>query len=69
MTTTTALPMNLLPAPRFNRQGDYIWVSTIYPLDGDGGVVHAEAPSPYVGESEVAAQTRAVCEGLRGGAG
>jgi enamine deaminase RidA (YjgF/YER057c/UK114 family) len=66
MTTTTALPMNVLPAPRSNRQGDYIWVSTIYPLDADGGVVHADAPSPFVGESEVAAQTRAVCEGLRG---
>ena len=65
MTTMTALPMNLLPAPRFNRQGDYIWVSTIYPLDADGAVVHADAPSPYVGEAEVAAQTRAVCEGLK----
>ena len=66
MTTTTALPLNVLPAPRSNRQGDYIWVSTIYPLDAGGGVVHAESPSPFVGESEVAAQTRAVCEGLRG---
>ena len=64
--TTTALPLNVLPAPRSNRQGDYIWVSTIYPLDADGGVVHAESPSPFVGESEVAAQARAVCEGLRG---
>ena len=66
MTTTTALPLNVLPAPRSNRQGDYIWVSTIYPLDADGGVVQAESPSPFVGESEVAAQARAVCEGLRG---
>ena len=65
MTTTTALPLNLLPAPRSNRQGDYIWVSTIYPLDADGSVVHADSPSPYVGEAEIAAQTRAVCEGLK----
>ena len=63
--TTTALPLNLLPAPRSNRQGDYIWVSTIYPIDADGAVVHADLPSPYVGESEVAAQTRAVCEALQ----
>ena len=65
MTPTTALPMNVLPAPRFNRQGDYIWVSTIYPIDADGAVVHADALSPYAGEAEVAAQTRAVCEGLK----
>jgi enamine deaminase RidA (YjgF/YER057c/UK114 family) len=66
MTTTTALPMNVLPAPRSNRQGDYIWTSTIYPIDTDGSVVHADALSPHVGESEMAAQTRAVCEGLKG---
>ena len=65
MTPTNALPLNVLPAPHFNRQGDYIWVSTIYPLDADGAVVHADAPSPYVGESEVASQTRAVCEALQ----
>ena len=65
MTTTTAPPLNVLPAPRFNRQGDYIWVSTIYPIDAAGAVVHAGALSPYVGEAEVAAQTRAVCEGLK----
>ena len=65
MTPTIALPLNVLPAPRVNRQGDHIWVSTIYPIDADGAVVHADAPSPYVGEAEVAAQTRAVCEGLK----
>ena len=65
MTTTIALPLNVLPAPRVNRQGDHIWVSTIYPIDADGAVVHADAPSPYVGEAEVAAQTRAVCAALQ----
>ena len=65
MTPTIALPLNVLPAPRVNRQGDHIWVSTIYPIDADGAVVHADAPSPYVGEAEIAAQTRAVCEGLK----
>ena len=66
MTTTSTLPFQALPAPRANRQGDYIWVSTIYPLDAEGAVVHAAAPSPYTGESDIAAQTRAVCEALRG---
>ena len=49
METTIALPLHVLPAPRFNRQSDHIWVSTIYPIDADGAVVHADAVSPYAG--------------------
>ena len=61
--TTQAL--NVLPAPRFTRQGDFIHVSTIYPLTATGEVVHSDAISPYVGEAEIAAQTRAILETLR----
>ena len=63
---TTAQALNVLPAPRFARQGDFIHVSTIYPLTDDGEVVHSEAVSPYVGEAEIAAQTRAILETLGG---
>ena len=34
--------LNILPAPRFSRQGDCIFVSTIYPITTDGSVVHSE---------------------------
>ena len=62
----TAQAVNLLPAPRFTRQGDFVFVSTIYPLTAEGEVVHSDAISPYVGEAEIAAQTRAVLETMRG---
>ena len=63
--TTIALPLQVLPAPRSNREGDLIYVSTIYPIDPGGNVVHADAISPHVGEAEIAAQTRAVLEAMR----
>ncbi len=63
---TTALPLHVLSGPRYNRQGDYVWISTLYPIDEAGNVIHTTSPSPYLGESEMAAQTRAVCEALRG---
>ena len=62
---TTAQALNVLPAPRFARKGDFIYVSTIYPLTPDGEVVHSDAISPYVGEAEIAAQTRAILETMR----
>ncbi len=61
----SALPMNVLPAPRSARQGDFVYVSTIYPLNPDGSVLHTDAISPYVGEAEIAAQTRSVLETLQ----
>ena len=61
----TGQALNVLPAPRFARQGDFIYVSTIYPLTTEGEVIHTQAVSPYVGEAEVAAQTRAILETLR----
>ena len=54
-----------LPAPSFRRAGDYIFVSSIFPLDANGAVVRAQSVSPYVGESDVAAQTRACLDRLR----
>ena len=65
---TTAPALNVLPAPRFAHQGDFIHVSTIYPLTAEGAegeVVHSDSISPYVREAEIAAQTRAILETLR----
>ena len=55
---------DIFPAAPVARQGDFLFVSTIYPLDGDGQVIRADAVSPHVGESDVAAQTRAVLNNL-----
>ncbi len=57
--------MNVLPASRSARQDDFIYVSTIYPIDSEGRVVHTESISPYTGESEVAAQTRSILDTLK----
>lgn len=53
----------VLPAPPFRRSGDYVFVSSIYPVDETGQVLRAAAPS--VGESDAAGQTRHVLETLR----
>ncbi|MPZ23952.1 MAG: hypothetical protein GEU28_10510 [Dehalococcoidia bacterium] len=55
----------VLPAPSFNRAGDLVFVSSIYPIDGQGNVMHSSSFSPYVGESEMAAQARSVMETLK----
>jgi enamine deaminase RidA (YjgF/YER057c/UK114 family) len=41
-----------------------VFVSSIYPVSNDGGAVRSDAPTPWVGVSEVAAQTRAVLDSL-----
>ena len=56
----------VLPAPNFRTAGDYVFVSSIFPLDDAGNVVQAQSVSPYVGESDIGAQTRACLERLRG---
>ena len=58
------LPLNVLPAPRWTRQDDLIYVSTLFPIDSDGNVVRSASISPHIGDSEVAAQTRALCAAL-----
>jgi enamine deaminase RidA (YjgF/YER057c/UK114 family) len=55
----------VLPAPSWRRAGDFVFVSSLYPLAADGGVVHTSSSSPYIGESEPAAQARSVLEALR----
>jgi enamine deaminase RidA (YjgF/YER057c/UK114 family) len=52
-----------LPAPPARRAGDYVFVSSIHPIGDDGEVVRA--PFAYVGESEMAVQTRHVLETLQ----
>ena len=51
MMAAIAQALNVLPAPRFARQGDFIYVSTIYPLTPAGEVVRSDGVSPYVGEA------------------
>ena len=55
----------LLPAPGARRGADFVFVSSIYPVTADGLLVSSEASSPWVGESEMAAQSRAVLDSLR----
>ncbi|MPZ23030.1 MAG: hypothetical protein GEU28_05690 [Dehalococcoidia bacterium] len=55
----------VLPAPSFSRAGDLVFISSIYPVDGQGNVAHSSSFSPHIGESEMAAQTRSVMETLK----
>lgn len=54
----------LLPAPRWRRAGDLVYVTSIHPVGSDGSLVRSAAPTPWVGESAMGAQTRAVLESL-----
>lgn len=56
---------HVLPGPRTNTAGELLFVSSIYPIDDAGQVIESDALSPYVGESTVAVQTRAVLDQLR----
>ena len=49
-----------LPAQPTNTAGDLLFVSTIFPIEDDGTPIQSQSLSPFVGESLVAAQTRAV---------
>ncbi|MPZ23953.1 MAG: hypothetical protein GEU28_10515 [Dehalococcoidia bacterium] len=55
----------VLPAPSWNRADDLVFVSSIFPIDAQGNVVQTSSFSPYVGESEMAAQARSVMETLK----
>ena len=64
----------VLPAPGFQRAGDFIFVSSIYPLNDVGDVVHSSPVSPqwvrpypkyYAGEADISAQTRSCLETLK----
>ena len=62
--STTMTRHEILPAPAHRRAGDFVFVSSLYPVDGSGEVVRAGSVSPYVGESEMGAQSRQVLEQL-----
>lgn len=64
--TTIAMETDqrILPAPPWRRAGDFVYISSIHPLDPTGSVARPDAVSPWVGESPMAAQTRAVLRTL-----
>jgi 2-aminomuconate deaminase len=64
LSSSQTLSQGLLHAPACRRADDFVFVSSIYPIDDDGHLVHTRALSPYVGEAEVAVQTRAVLDRL-----
>ena len=55
----------ILPAPDSRRAGDFIWVSSIYPIDDKGQLVQPDSISPYVGQSAMEAQSRRALELLK----
>ena len=55
-----AAPMHLLPGQETRRAGDLLYVSTIFPVDGDGRAVQSASNSPYMGDSDVYTQSQAV---------
>ena len=61
---TEPVTQGILPAPAHRRAGDFVFVSSLYPVDRTGEVVRADSSSPYLGESEMGAQSRCVLERL-----
>jgi enamine deaminase RidA (YjgF/YER057c/UK114 family) len=62
--TASTVSLGFLPAPAHRRAGDFIFVSSLYPVDDSGQVVGSDSISPYIGESDMAAQSRRVLEQL-----
>src|SRR5581483_9013777 len=60
----TLSPHPFLPAPLWRRAGDYVYVSSIYPLDEHRELVRGPQGRHFFGESDAAAQTRAVLRTL-----
>ena len=58
-------PMTLVPAPRAVRAGDYIYTSSIYPVDKAGHAVMADDRLGDVGPSLMATQTRHCLDTLK----
>jgi 2-iminobutanoate/2-iminopropanoate deaminase len=56
--------LTIVPGPAHRRAGDFIFVSSLYPVDDAGQIARADSTSPYLGESEMAAQSRRVLEQL-----
>ena len=53
-------PMHLLPGQEARRAGDLLYVSTIFPVDGDGRAVQSASNSPHMGDSDVYTQSKVV---------
>ena len=62
----TDLAQGIFPAPLVSRQGDFLFLTTIYPLDEPGRLVRSGALSPYAGDAKIATQTRTIVERLQG---
>ena len=57
-------PMHLLPGQEARRAGDLLYVSTIFPVDGDGRAVQSASNSPHMGDSDVYTQSQVVLDEL-----
>ena len=57
-------PMHLLPGQETRRAGDLLYVSTIFPVDGDGRAVKSASNSPHMGDSDVYTQSQVVLDEL-----
>jgi len=64
MSATTGT-QGIVPAPDSRQAGDFIFISSIYPVDDSGHLVHSDSMGPYIGESAMAAQSRQVLEVLK----
>ncbi len=60
---SSAMPFT--PAPKAVRAGDYIFTSSIYPIDASGHAVAVDGPLGEAGPSLIAAHTRHCLETLR----
>lgn len=58
-------PANLIPAPRVVQAGDYLFTSSIYPVDAEGQVVGVDERAGEAGPSSIAEQTRHCLETLK----
>lgn len=58
-------PMPFAPAPRAVRAGDYVFTSSIYPVDNAGHAIMTDERLGEAGPSLVAAQTRHCFEALK----
>jgi 2-iminobutanoate/2-iminopropanoate deaminase len=58
-------PMPFAPAPRAVRAGDYVFTSSIYPVDNAGHAVMTDERLGEAGPSLIAAQTRHCFEALK----
>ncbi len=61
----TELKQPLTHNPHFARAGDFIFTSSIYPIDWEGRAVTADHGLQYIRESEMEAQTRYCLERLK----